>query len=68
MAIKFQLKDYKAETHPDWCPGCGDFGILNAIQSSLFELELDPNNVADWTGYIPPEYSGEVEQPPVDNK
>jgi 2-oxoglutarate ferredoxin oxidoreductase subunit beta len=50
VAIKFQLKDYKAETHPDWCPGCGDFGILNAIQSSLFELELDPNNVAIFSG------------------
>ncbi|HNW33340.1 MAG TPA: thiamine pyrophosphate-dependent enzyme [Candidatus Ozemobacteraceae bacterium] len=28
-----------------WCPGCGNFGILNMIQSALAELELEPTSV-----------------------
>jgi 2-oxoglutarate ferredoxin oxidoreductase subunit beta len=27
MALK--LADYKTTVHNDWCPGCGDFGIVN---------------------------------------
>jgi len=27
----------------DWCPGCGDFGILTAMYRALTELELDPS-------------------------
>ena len=30
-------KDYKA-VHPDWCPGCGDFGVLNALQNAYAKL------------------------------
>ena len=30
MALK--LADYKTDVHNDWCPGGGDFGIVNAIQ------------------------------------
>ena len=25
----------------DWCPGCGDFGILRGVESALSELKLD---------------------------
>jgi len=28
-----------------WCPGCGNFGILNALKRTLAELELDPRNI-----------------------
>ena len=38
MALKFA--DYKTEVHNDWCPGCGDFGILNAIQMALADLQI----------------------------
>jgi len=31
-------KDFKGEVHPDWCPGCGDFGVLNILQRALAEL------------------------------
>ncbi|MEK7611353.1 MAG: thiamine pyrophosphate-dependent enzyme [Patescibacteria group bacterium] len=30
---------------PTWCPGCGNFGILAAIKTSISELELDPRCV-----------------------
>ena len=38
MALKFA--DYKTNVHNDWCPGCGDFGILNAIQMALADLQI----------------------------
>jgi 2-oxoglutarate/2-oxoacid ferredoxin oxidoreductase subunit beta len=33
-------KDYKSEVKPTWCPGCGDFGVLNATMRSLAGLKL----------------------------
>jgi 2-oxoglutarate/2-oxoacid ferredoxin oxidoreductase subunit beta len=28
-----------------WCPGCGNFGILNAIKQALAELEIPPQQL-----------------------
>ncbi len=40
------IKDsYKGKVHPDWCPGCGDFSVLSALQTALFELGLKPHQV-----------------------
>ncbi len=33
-------KDYKSEVKPTWCPGCGDFGVLNAAFRGLANLKL----------------------------
>ncbi|GAB6943823.1 2-oxoacid:ferredoxin oxidoreductase subunit beta [Vulcanisaeta sp. JCM 14467] len=30
---------------PDWCPGCGDYGILQALYQALADLNLDPHSV-----------------------
>ena len=30
-------KDYRS-VNPDWCPGCGDFGVLAALQTAYAEL------------------------------
>src|SRR6478672_2618839 len=43
--IKLEVKDYKAEVPPDWCPGCGDFGVLNALQKACAELEIQPHEL-----------------------
>jgi 2-oxoglutarate/2-oxoacid ferredoxin oxidoreductase subunit beta len=48
--MEYKLSDYKTEVHNDWCPGCGDFGILNAIQMSLSELKIPPHNTAIFSG------------------
>ena len=42
--------DYKTEVHNDWCPGCGDFGILNAIQMTLAELQIPNYKTAIFSG------------------
>ncbi|BAS29394.1 2-oxoacid:ferredoxin oxidoreductase subunit beta [Limnochorda pilosa] len=39
------LKLYKSENKPTWCPGCGDFGILNAVKQALADLEIWPHEV-----------------------
>src|ERR1700722_10327564 len=36
---------FKGKIHPDWCPGCGDFTVLSALQTALFELGLKPHQV-----------------------
>ena len=42
---KVETNTYKGRIHPDWCPGCGDFSVLNALQKALFELGLAPHQV-----------------------
>ena len=38
------LSDY-AGLKSAWCPGCGNFGILRAINKALVELEIKPHQV-----------------------
>ena len=45
-----KLADYKTEVHNDWCPGCGDFGIVNAIQMALTEMKIPRHMVAIFSG------------------
>jgi 2-oxoglutarate/2-oxoacid ferredoxin oxidoreductase subunit beta len=33
-----------------WCPGCGNFGILNALKDALSELEITPNKLVIASG------------------
>jgi 2-oxoglutarate ferredoxin oxidoreductase subunit beta len=46
----FTPQDYKADIHNDWCPGCGDFGILSAIQMALAKLQIPPYRTAVVSG------------------
>jgi 2-oxoglutarate ferredoxin oxidoreductase subunit beta len=43
---KSTVKDYTPDHPIDWCPGCGDFGILNALRRALVQQELAPHRVA----------------------
>jgi 2-oxoglutarate ferredoxin oxidoreductase subunit beta len=42
---KLEVKDFKAEVPPDWCPGCGDFGVLNVLQRACAELGIGPHEL-----------------------
>lgn len=35
--------DFDVWVKPTWCPGCGDFGILNAVKHALAELMISPH-------------------------
>jgi len=38
------MRDF-AGLKPAWCPGCGNFGILRAVNKALVELDLKPHQV-----------------------
>ena len=40
-----ELTKYKSETRPDWCPGCGDFGVLNALVQAVKPLHGLPRRL-----------------------
>jgi 2-oxoglutarate/2-oxoacid ferredoxin oxidoreductase subunit beta len=43
------FKDFKGKD-PIWCPGCGDFGVLVAMQKAAAGLGLDPDRTVLATG------------------
>jgi 2-oxoglutarate ferredoxin oxidoreductase subunit beta len=50
--VKVDLKpgDYKSGLKPVWCPGCGDFGVLNALYRALAKLQIEPWNTVILSG------------------
>src|SRR3989337_3167997 len=48
MALK--ITDYRSTYFADWCPGCGDFGILTAIQMAFTDLQLPPHKTVIFSG------------------
>lgn len=47
MAVSVQ--DFQTE-RATWCPGCGDFGVLNAMQKAAVNLGLAPEDVVVVSG------------------
>ena len=48
--IELTAKDFKGDVEPDWCPGCGDFGVLNSLQRAAAELGLQPHEIVTVSG------------------
>ena len=48
--VKLEVKDFKGKVDPDWCPGCGDFGVLNALQKACAELGRRPHEIVTVSG------------------
>ena len=44
------VKAFKPDVPPDWCPGCGDFGVLNGLFSACAEVGLRPHEVLAVSG------------------
>ncbi len=42
--------DFKGKVDPDWCPGCGDFGVLRALQAACVDLGLQPHQILTVSG------------------
>ena len=43
-------KEYKSDQEVRWCPGCGDYVVLNAVQSFMPSLGLKRENVVFVSG------------------
>ena len=39
------LETYEGPVEPDWCPGCGDFGVLLSLKKAALELGLHPHEM-----------------------
>ncbi len=48
--IEMKPKEYKSEVSPVWCPGCGDYGVLNATYRALSELGIQPKDFVSISG------------------
>lgn len=48
--IERTLDDYRSEVKPTWCPGCGDYGVLNAVLNVMKERDIDPKDIAVLSG------------------
>ncbi len=44
------MADLKGRVEPDWCPGCGDYGVLAAVQKALVELQIPQHEVCTISG------------------
>jgi len=43
--VELTLKSLEGRVDPDWCPGCGDFGVLKSLKEAIVELGIPPHKV-----------------------
>ena len=48
--VNVTAKEFKGQVNPDWCAGCGDFGVLNSLQRACAELGLRPHEILTVSG------------------
>jgi len=44
------IDEYKSGEKPTWCPGCGDFGVLNAVYNALLAKGYNSKDVVCISG------------------
>ncbi len=50
-AIKqYTAKDFKSEQQIRWCPGCGDYAIINSLHKTMAEMGVPPHEIAVISG------------------
>ena len=47
---KLTAKDFATDQEVRWCPGCGDYAVLKAVQRTMPELGVRPENVVFVSG------------------
>jgi len=50
ISAALAAKDFKSDTKPVWCPGCGDYGVLTSLARALADLGLRPEATAIISG------------------
>ena len=46
----YEARDYKSDLKPIWCPGCGDYGVVQAIYRALAAIGRPPHEIAFVSG------------------
>ncbi len=47
---KLTIKDWESDQEVRWCPGCGDYAILKAVQRTMVDLGTDPSQTVFVSG------------------
>jgi 2-oxoglutarate ferredoxin oxidoreductase subunit beta len=50
LPIQLSAKDFKSDQEVRWCPGCGDYAILSAVQAFMPELQIPRENIVFVSG------------------
>src|SRR3712207_2114778 len=50
VALKLTAKDFKSDQEVRWCPGCGDYAILAAVQGFMPELGIPRERIVFVSG------------------
>jgi 2-oxoglutarate ferredoxin oxidoreductase subunit beta len=48
--VKLTPKDFATDQEVRWCPGCGDYAVLKAVQRTMPELGVDPSKTVFVSG------------------
>ena len=48
--VKYAAKDFKSDQYVRWCPGCGDYAVLNTLQKVMAEIGVPPHQTAVISG------------------
>jgi 2-oxoglutarate ferredoxin oxidoreductase subunit beta len=48
--VQLTTKDFKSDQEVRWCPGCGDYAVLAAVQSFMPELEIPRERIVFISG------------------
>lgn len=47
---QYTFKDFKSDAEVRWCPGCGDIGILRAVQTAFAKMDIPKEKFAIISG------------------
>ena len=50
MTISLPISTYESIIDPDWCPGCGDFGVLRGVKMAAGKLGIKPEELFTVSG------------------
>ncbi len=48
--FNYTPNEYKSDLKPVWCPGCGDFAVLNSVYRAFAELRYEPHETVIVSG------------------
>ncbi|MFN0025545.1 MAG: 2-oxoacid:ferredoxin oxidoreductase subunit beta [Parvularculaceae bacterium] len=50
LNLTLAAKDFETDQEVRWCPGCGDYAILKAVQKTMADIGADPDTTAFVSG------------------